>query len=82
MGLAHTVPGVGVLLAVSVWIRLKLNELPVFERMVEEGKQSKRPLTEAFGQWSNAKIAILALFGATAGKPSFGMADSSTRCSS
>ncbi len=36
--------------------------------MVDEGKQSKRPLTEAFGQWSNFKIAILALLGATAGE--------------
>jgi MFS family permease len=57
-----------ILLAVSIWIRLKLNESPLFQRMVDEGKQSKRPLTEAFGQWSNAKIAILALFGATAGE--------------
>ena len=57
-----------VLLAVSIWIRLKLNELPLFKKMVDEGKQSKRPLTEAFTQWSNAKIAILALFGATAGE--------------
>jgi hypothetical protein len=57
-----------ILLAVSIWIRLKLNESPLFRRMVEEGKQSKRPLTEAFGQWSNAKIAILALLGATAGE--------------
>ena len=57
-----------ILLAVSIWIRLKLNESPIFKRMVEEGKQSKRPLTEAFGQWSNLKIAILALLGATAGE--------------
>ena len=57
-----------ILLAVSLWIRLKLNESPLFKRMVEEGKQSKRPLGEAFGQWSNLKIAILALFGATAGE--------------
>ena len=56
------------LLAVSIWIRLKLNESPLFKKMVDEGKQSKRPLSEAFGQWSNAKIAILALFGATAGE--------------
>ena len=58
----------GVLLAVSIWIRLSLNESPVFQRMKEEGKTSKRPLTEAFGEWSNAKIAILALLGATAGE--------------
>jgi MFS family permease len=57
-----------VLLAVSIWIRLSLNESPLFRRMVDEGKQSQRPLTEAFGQWNNAKIAIFALFGATAGE--------------
>jgi MFS family permease len=57
-----------ILLAVSLWIRLKLNESPLFKKMVDEGKQSKRPLTEAFGQWSNLKIAILALLGATAGE--------------
>ncbi len=58
----------GILLAVSVWIRLSLNESPIFQRMKEEGKTSKRPLTEAFGEWANAKIAILALLGATAGE--------------
>ncbi len=57
-----------ILLAVSIWIRLKLNKSPLFRRMVDEGKQSKRPLTEAFGQWDNAKIAIFALLGATAGE--------------
>ena len=57
-----------VLLAVSIWIRLKLNESPLFQRMKEEGKASKRPLSEAFGEWSNAKIAIFALLGATAGE--------------
>jgi MFS family permease len=57
-----------VLLAVSIWIRLKLNESPVFLKMKQEGKGSKRPLTEAFGNWANAKIAILALLGATAGE--------------
>ena len=57
-----------VLLAVSIWIRLKLNESPVFQKMKAEGKGSKRRLSEAFGKWSNGKIAILALFGATAGE--------------
>ena len=57
-----------VLLVVSIWIRLKLNESPLFQKMKEAGKGSKRPLTEAFGQWDNAKIAILALLGATAGE--------------
>lgn len=57
-----------ILLIVSIWIRLKLNESPLFQQMVAEGKNSKRPLSEAFGQWSNLKIAILALLGATAGE--------------
>jgi MFS family permease len=57
-----------ILLAVSIWIRLKLNESPLFRKMVEEGKQSKRPLAEAFGQWSNARIALAALFGAVSGE--------------
>jgi hypothetical protein len=58
----------GILLIVSIWIRLSLNESPVFQRMKEEGKTSRRPLTEAFGTWAHAKIAILALLGATAGE--------------
>ena len=58
----------GLLLAVSVWIRLKLSESPAFARMKSEGKTSKAPLTESFGQWSNLKIVILALVGATAGQ--------------
>ena len=58
----------GILLAVSIWIRLSLNDSPIFAKMKEEGKTSKRPLGEAFGEWKNAKIAILALFGATAGE--------------
>src|SRR3984957_6949028 len=57
-----------ILLVVSIWIRLKLNESPLFQRMKEAGKGSKRPLGEAFGEWANAKIAILALLGATAGE--------------
>ncbi len=57
-----------VLLAVSIWIRLQLEESPVFAKMKAEGKGSKAPLTEAFGNWSNAKIALLALLGATAGE--------------
>ena len=57
-----------ILLAVSVWIRLKLHESPAFERIKAEGKTSKAPLTEAFGQWKNLKIVILALVGLTAGQ--------------
>jgi MFS family permease len=58
----------GILLIISIWIRLSLNESPVFQRMKEEGKTSRRPLTEAFGTWTYAKIAIFALLGATAGE--------------
>jgi MFS family permease len=57
-----------VLLAVSIWIRLKLAESPLFQKMKAEGKQSKAPLREAFGTWRNGKIALLALLGATAGE--------------
>ncbi|MER8908236.1 MFS transporter [Mesorhizobium sp. M0854] len=57
-----------VLLAISVWIRLSLAESPTFQRMKAEGKGSKAPLSEAFGQWKNAKIALLALLGLTAGQ--------------
>jgi MFS family permease len=57
-----------VLLAISVWIRLQMRESPAFQKMKEEGSMSKAPLTEAFGQWKNAKIALLALFGLVAGQ--------------
>ena len=56
------------LLGVSVWIRLSMNESPAFRRMKEEGKTSKAPLSESFGQWRNLKIVILALIGLTAGQ--------------
>ncbi len=57
-----------ILLGVSVWIRLSMNESPAFQKMKEEGKTSKAPLTESFGQWKNLKIVILALVGLTAGQ--------------
>jgi len=57
-----------VLLGVSVYIRLKLNESPVFKRMKAEGKGSKAPLTESFLRWGNLKIVLLVLFGGTAGQ--------------
>jgi MFS family permease len=57
-----------ILLGVSVWIRLQLSESPAFERIKAEGKTSKAPLTESFGQWKNLKIVILALIGLTAGQ--------------
>jgi predicted MFS family arabinose efflux permease len=57
-----------VLLMVSLWIRLRLNESPVFQKMVAEGKASKAPLTESFAKWPNLKLVILALAGLTAGQ--------------
>ena len=57
-----------ILLAVSIWIRLSMNESPAFKRMKEEGRTSKKPLTESFGQWKNAKVVILALVGLTMGQ--------------
>ena len=56
------------LLAVSVWIRLSMNESPAFAKMKAEGRTSKAPLSESFGQWKNLKIVILALIGLTAGQ--------------
>ncbi len=57
-----------VLLVVSMYIRLQMAESPAFVKMKEEGAHSKAPLREAFGQWKNAKIAIIALLGLTAGQ--------------
>lgn len=50
------------LLAVSVWMRLKLSESPTFAKMKEEGAASKAPYAEAFGQWKNLKLVLLAFF--------------------
>lgn len=57
-----------VLLAISMWIRLQLNESPVYQKMKEEGTTSKAPLSEAFGRWSNLKFVLISLFGAVAGQ--------------
>lgn len=57
-----------ILLGISVWIRLAMNESPAFQKMKAEGKTSKAPLSESFGQWKNMKIVILALVGLTAGQ--------------
>jgi len=57
-----------ILLAVSMWIRMKLSESPVFQKMKDEGSASKAPLTEAFGKLGNLKIVFIALFGAVAGQ--------------
>nr|QIP04086.1 MHS family MFS transporter [Bradyrhizobium symbiodeficiens]QIP06257.1 MHS family MFS transporter [Bradyrhizobium symbiodeficiens] len=56
------------LLGVSVWIRLRLNESPIFQKMKDEGKSSKAPLTEAFGNWQNGKLVLLALLGGVMGQ--------------
>ena len=56
------------LLIVSVYIRMQLQESPVFKRMKEEGKASKAPLTESFARWDNLKVVIMALLGGTAGQ--------------
>ena len=57
-----------ILVAVSVWIRLQLNESPIFKKMKEEGKISRAPLTESFLRWGNLKIVLLVLFGGVAGQ--------------
>ena len=56
------------LLAVSLWIRLRLGESPVFQKMVAEGTGSTQPLVESFTRWPNLKLVLLALFGLTAGE--------------
>lgn len=57
-----------VLLGISVWIRMRLNESPVYRKMKEDGRGSKAPIKDSFGRWSNLKIVLLALFGLTAGQ--------------
>ncbi|NGM87871.1 MHS family MFS transporter [Parapusillimonas sp. SGNA-6] len=57
-----------VLLGISVWIRMKLNESPAFQKMKAEGTGSKAPIKDSFGRWSNLKIVLLALFGLAAGQ--------------
>lgn len=56
------------LLVVSVWIRFHIQESPVFQKMKAEGRRSKAPLAEAFGQWKYARLALIALFGLVAGQ--------------
>jgi MFS family permease len=57
-----------VMLIISVYIRLSMNESPAFVKMKSEGKTSKAPLSESFGQWKNLKIVLLALFGLVMGQ--------------
>ncbi len=56
------------LLAISLWIRMRLNESPVFQRMKDEGETSVAPFRESFGKWPNLKIVLIALFGCVAGQ--------------
>ena len=56
------------LLAISLYIRMKLEESPVFREMKEAGEGSSKPLTEAFARWANLKLVLIALFGAVAGQ--------------
>lgn len=57
-----------VLVGISIYIRLKMAESPLFAKIKSEGKLSKNPLKESFGKKENLKLVLLALFGATAGQ--------------
>jgi MFS family permease len=63
-----------VLLGITLWIRLQLEESPVFQRMKKAGATSKAPLREAFGEWRNLRLVLIALFGAVAGQAVIGFA--------
>jgi MFS family permease len=56
------------LLGISIYIRLQLEESPVFHEMRKEGRLSKRPIAESFARWGNLKLVLLALFGAMTGQ--------------
>lgn len=56
------------LLGISMWIRMKLNESPIFQKMKEESATSKAPFSESFGEWKNLKLVLIALFGLVAGQ--------------
>ena len=58
----------GLFLALGLWLRLKLHESPVFQKMKDEGTGSKAPLSDAFGKWVNIKVVLIAFFGAIAGQ--------------
>jgi MFS family permease len=60
--------GSAFLLAFSIWVRLKLHESPVFQRIKAEGKASKSPIRDSFFKYPNNKFALLALLGATMGQ--------------
>lgn len=60
--------GSALLVGISMWIRLQLNESPVFQKMISEGKASKKPLADSFAKWPNLKLVLIALFGLAAGQ--------------
>jgi hypothetical protein len=68
MGLARAYLISGLFLVLGLWLRLKLHESPVFQKIKSEGTGSKAPLKDAFGKWSNLKIVLIAFFGAIAGQ--------------
>jgi MFS family permease len=57
-----------VLLAISVWIRMEIEESPAFRAMKAAGTHARRPLREAFAQWANLRLGLVALFGLVAGQ--------------
>jgi len=57
-----------ILVGISIFIRLRMQESPLFSKIKEEGKVSKNPIKESFGKWENLKLVLIALFGATAGQ--------------
>ena len=57
-----------ILLLISIWIRLKLQESPLFKKMKAEGRSSKSPILDSFGNWENLRVVLIALFGLTAGQ--------------
>src|SRR3546814_9295406 len=55
------------LLGISLWIRLKLKESPIFQAMKTAGETARNPLKESFSTWANTKMVLVALFGIAAG---------------
>src|SRR5262249_59571102 len=55
------------LVAISLYIRMRMKESPIFQELKSAGMTSARPLKEAFTKWSNLKLVLISLFGATAG---------------
>lgn len=56
------------LLGLTIWIQMRLSESPVYLEMKASGKASKRPLADAFGNWTNLRLILIALFGSMVGQ--------------